>query len=376
MKKLIWGIVIVIVMALIVVFGRGNQKVDDDTFKIGFIGDMSMGCAKYASYEAVKLAENEINAKGGIDGKKLEIIYEDGKCNGKDAAAAASKLVNVDKVKVILGGHSTPESAAMAPIVEKARVVMLASITSSPVLTNAGEYVFRTTPVSTVQSGIIADYAKQKGFKKVGVIVEQTDYAKPIAEQFKTKSEENGIEVSVYDSFSKDQNDFRSSISKVVAAKVDGLFVSVQRPEAAVIFLKQAKELGFKGQIFGNDQFVVPSSIDQIPELYEGVVGAQPLFDEVNNEKTKKFKESLMSEFGLPNIPNGIWTAESYDAVYIIADALKKYGNDANKIKDYLENLTAYEGASGKVSIDPVTHDGIREYFLMHIKNGKKELLK
>jgi branched-chain amino acid transport system substrate-binding protein len=124
---------------------------------------------------------DEINKAGGIDGKRLQIIFEDGKCTSKDALSAANKLIQVDKVKVILGGHCTPESVAIAPVAEKNKIVMLAGITSTPLLSSAGEYVFRTTSVSTVQSTILAEIAVNKlGGKKFAVIYEQSDFARPI----------------------------------------------------------------------------------------------------------------------------------------------------------------------------------------------------
>jgi len=124
--------------------------------KIGFIGAMSGPFTKYGAFEAVNLAVEEINKAGGINGRKIILVAEDGKCDGKEAVNAVNKLINIDKIKIILGGHCTPESLAIAPIVEQNKVIMLASITTSPGLTHAGDYVFRTSPVSTVQSEIIA----------------------------------------------------------------------------------------------------------------------------------------------------------------------------------------------------------------------------
>lgn len=372
--KIIIGIVVVI-LVIVAITLAGKKDTDGDTIKIGFISDLSGSVKKYGAYEAGKLAMDEINANEGINGKKLEIIFEDGKCNSKEAVNAANKLIQADKVKVILGGHCTPESAAIAPIVEQNKVVMLAGITSSPVLSSRGEYVFRTTSISTVQSGIMADIAVNKlKEKNFAVIHEQTDYARPIAEVFKSEVESRGGTVKIFEGFAPDTNDFKTILAKVKSAGVDGILLSPQRPDAGLNIMKQLGELGIKAQLYGNDIIINQTQIDQSPSLYEGMIFAGPDYDIINNPKSKKFNDTFKETFGYVP-PFGVFTAESYDGVYIIADAIEKYGLDAEKIKDYLANLKNYEGASGKITINE-KHDGVREYVPKIIKSGKTELYK
>lgn len=371
--KIIIGIVVVIIIILLLT--GSNKKGDSDTIKIGFISDLSGSVKKYGAYEAGKLAMDEINKAGGINGKKLEIIFEDGKCNSKDATSAANKLIQADGVKIILGGHCTPESAAIAPIAEANKVIQLAAITSSPVMSSRGQYVFRTTSVSTVQSTIDADIAinKLKG-KNFAVLFEQTDYARPIAEQFKTDIESKGGVIKIYEGFTPETNDFKTILAKIKSANVDAILLSPQRPDAALNIMKQLKELGVKKQLFGNDITINQTLIDQSPEFYEGMIFAGPNYDPINNPKSKKFNDDYKNAFGFVP-PFGIFTAESYDGVYIIADAIAKYGMDVDKIKDYLANLKNYEGASGKITINE-KHDGVRDYVAKVIKSGKFELYK
>lgn len=104
--------------------------------------------SKYGALQSAQLAEEDINAAIGINGHPLQLIDEDGKGDLKTALTAAMKLVDSDGVKFILGGHCTPESLAIAPFLEREKVIMLAAITSTPKLTSAGDYIFRVTPVS------------------------------------------------------------------------------------------------------------------------------------------------------------------------------------------------------------------------------------
>ena len=374
MKKQIW--IPILIVAIIVVVGAvllttNKQKPLAGEIKVGYIGAITGPVAKYGSYEAVQLAVEDINNSGGINGAHLKLIAEDGKCNGKDAIDAVNKLINIDKVKVILGGHCTPESASIAPIVEKNKIIMLASITTSPVLTDMGDYVFRTSPVSVVQSELVANLAYNNlGLKNLAIIYELTDYARPIAEKMNEKFTDYGGQVSLFESYTPGIIDFRTLLTKAKNKGVDSIFISAQSPDAALNFMKQVKELGLDNvQIFGNDVAGTQAIIDQMPELYEGFILALPNFD-TNSKKTAKFINEYKEKYNVGNIPYGIWTAESYDAVFIIADALKKYGENPDKIKEYLYNVKNYDGVSGKITIDK-NGDGVRSYFLKIVKDGK-----
>lgn len=369
-NKIIWGIIGIIILFLIGFIYSNVNKKSQDTIKIGWISDLTGPVAKYGAYEAGMLAVEDINNAGGINGKKLVLIVEDGKCNSKAAVDAANKLINIDKVKIIIGGHCTPESAAIAPIAEKNKIIMLASITSSPVLTNMGDYIFRTSPISTVQSSILANFSYNKlKIKKIAIIYEQTDYARPIAEKLKDEFLNLGGKVLIFESFSPGTTDFRTILEKVKNEKVDAIFFDPQSPDATYNFMKQIKEINIKIQLLGNDVTSNKLIIDKIPESFEGFILAIPNFNE-NNLKTKEFIERYKNKYNVDSIPQDIWTAESYDGVIIVGDMLKKCGEtNPDCMKDFLYGLKNYQGVSGTFSIDS-NGDGIRDYNLKIIKNG------
>lgn len=343
---------------------------EKEDINLGFIGAMTGSVAKYGAYEAVSLAVDEINAQGGINGRKINMIYEDGKCDAKEAVIAANKLISIDGVRVILGGHCTPESASIAPIAEKNKVIMLASITSSPVLTNMGDYVFRTSPISTVQSEIVANASYHKlGLRKMAIIYEQTDYARPIAEKMKESFSENGGSVVVYDAYNPGTLDFRTLLAKAKEKGADSIFFSAQSPDSVLAFMKQYQESGTKMQLLGNEVTSGQILIDKLPQAYEGYVFAAPAFNP-ESRKTKSFVARYNKKHGTENIPYGIWTAESYDAVWIVRYCIEIYGEDPEEIKECLYNIQDFDGVSGKISIDE-NGDGIRSYSLKIVRAGK-----
>ena len=169
-----------------------NSKLEP--VRIGWVGSITGKLSKWGAFNASKLAEEEINQAGGINGRPLEIIYEDAKSEGKEAVNAFSKLVSVDQVKFVIGGTCTPETMPIAPLAERHKVVLLAVITSNPYLTTAGDYVFRLTYRSIDAAEYLANIAaKQDQGKLFGVLYEESDYPRPQAEKFKEVLDKAGM---------------------------------------------------------------------------------------------------------------------------------------------------------------------------------------
>ncbi|MFA6422578.1 MAG: ABC transporter substrate-binding protein [Candidatus Buchananbacteria bacterium] len=375
------GIILVIVILIIIILAgwyflvinkQSNSIVHKPEIKIGFIGAMTGPLAKYGAYEATQLAIDNINAAGGINGMPVKLIAEDGKGDSATAVTAMNKLINVDGVKVILGGHNSPESNTIAPIADENKVIMLASISSGPGLKPIGNYVFRTTPISTVQSDIVSEFAINKlNLKKMAIIYEQTDYARPIAEKMKEGFSSLGGNVVLYDGYNPGTIDFKTILLKIKNNGADSIFISVQNPDASFNFQKQLKELNINNiKIFGNDVAIVPANVSRAPDLYEGIMGALVDFD-INNPKTKAFIDKYNAKYNTQRLPYDVWTAESYDATMILADAISKNGLDVEKLKTYFQNgINNYDGVSGTFGIDK-KGNGIRGYSLKIVKDGK-----
>ena len=149
-----------------------------DTIKIGFIGPLTGDAAAYGvdTLNGAKMKVDEINAAGGINGKQISLIVEDSKCNGADAVSAAQKLANVDKVVGVIGGACSSETLGAAPIFEAAKIVEIGTLSSSPDITKAGDFIFRAYPSDALKTKAMAQYFRSKGFTKVAVIAENTDF--------------------------------------------------------------------------------------------------------------------------------------------------------------------------------------------------------
>src|SRR6266404_612420 len=180
--KWIVGVIVVVLVVWAIVAAQkktknesamtGNQ-VASDSYKVGVLLPLTGDAATYGEggRNIFQMATDEINGSGGVNGKKLELIIEDSKCNGQDASNAMQKLVSVDKVQIVLGGFCSGETLAAEPIAESNKVALFSPGSSSPKLTNIGKYFSRDYPSDASQGSVLADVAYNKNsWKKVAIL--------------------------------------------------------------------------------------------------------------------------------------------------------------------------------------------------------------
>ena len=346
-----------------------------EPIKIGFMGPLSGDSAAYGEpmLNFMDLAISEINAAGGVNGAQLIPIYEDAKCNDKDATAAAQKLVTIDGVKVILGGFCSSESLAAIPVAEAGQVALFSPASSSPDLTGKSRFFSRNYPSDAAQGKVLADAAYTiKKWKNVVMIQEQLDYPLGIFNAFSAAFEQLGGKKVVKESFPTSTTNFRSMLSKLKAMKPDAIFVNAQTPAAADRILKQISDLKWKVGIIVND--VVARDVKTLETnkvILEGAFVAE-FGTDINNAKFQNLLASYKVKYGI-DMPFQSYGQTEYDAVYIVRDALMAVGNDGAKIADWLKTVTNWEGASGSVTIS-ADGDRVGGHVLKVIKGGIVEL--
>lgn len=232
-KTVLWLVVLVLLVGGFILYGSkkdgGEEAAPKEPIKIGVMGPFTGDAAIYGEplRNVYFLAAEEINAGGGINGSNIEFIVEDSKCNGKDATNAVQKLINVDKVQVILGGFCSSESIAAVPVAEAAKVALFSPGSSSPDLTGISPYFFRNYPSDASQGKILAEVAYSKGWRTVAMLQEQTDYALGVYKTFSATFEGLGGKL-VKEETPSSNIDFRSQLTKLKAANPDALFIDTQ----------------------------------------------------------------------------------------------------------------------------------------------------
>lgn len=345
---------------------------EGESIKVGAILPLSGDGATYGIpvQRVAQITLDEVNAAGGVAGKKLEFIWEDGGCSSDMGNRAATKLVDVDKVKLIYGGFCSSETLAAAPIVEKNKVVLLSPGSSSPLITTAGDFVFRNYPSDSTQGQVLAEYAAKKGYKKVGVIAEQQDYTLGIRDAFEKNFKEKGGTV-LTEAYLSDASDFRTQILKLKAEEVDVYFINPQTPAKTDLIFKQLQEAQIQGPFMANDVvFGYQKLITDYKDFIEGMVGAESTYDR-ENPGMAKLQETYKTKYN-EELPYLVYMATSYDAVYVIKEAIEAVGYDAEKIRDYLYGIKDRKGLSGSLTIDK-NGDPMAGHVLRVVKAGKVE---
>jgi branched-chain amino acid transport system substrate-binding protein len=349
-----------------VAFSQGAESANTE-IRVGWVGGMSGPTAKYGAYQSALLAEEDINNEGGINGRPFKLIFEDGKGTGKTAVSAAQKLMSADRVSFIVGGHSTPESLPMAPMVERNGALMLAAITSSPKLTGLSRNFFRVTAVSLQGASALAQFAvEEKGISAFGVVYVLTDYAQPLAEGFRDEVLQRKGRVPVFEGLAPGDLDARPLLLRMKRAGVTCLYLGIQSPEAAVAVLQQAAEISFHPLLLGNEITgnAVTTAGDR-KSLFEGLVFAEPEFD-LEAKRTKAFIKRYKARFGVESLPYGFWSAEAYDAVRLLAETIGRCGEEVSAVRACLLSVHNYQGVSGPISINE-QGDGVRKYLIKRI---------
>lgn len=328
-----------------------TEEVDDGgAIVLGGIAPLTGDAAAYGIpiSTIADIAVEKLNEEGGINGREVSIVWEDGKCNGQDAASAAQKLINVDKVKVIIGGFCSSETLGAAPIAEQAGVVMVSPGSSSPDITDAGDFIFRTYPSDSAQAKILAEEAEALGLEKVGILTEEQDYTIGIEQAF--IAEFDGEVVA--ENFLGTDSDLKTQITKLKNEGVDGFFINTQTPAKGELMVKQLQELGYEGQLFANDIFAGSTEVIQTnAELLEGTITALVAYD-AESEGFQYFEAKYLEQTGEESVPWTSYSATAYDAVMVVAEAIAANGHTATGVRDFLYTVSNWPGAGGSLTLD------------------------
>lgn len=378
-KTVLWLVVLVLVVGGFILYGSrkdgGEEASPKEPIKIGVMVPLTGDAAVYGEpgRNIYFLAAEEINASGGINGSNIEFVVEDSKCNGKDATSVAQKLVNIDKVQVILGGFCSGESIAATPIAEAAKVALFSPGSSSPDLTGISPYFFRNYPSDASQGKILAEVAYGKGWRTVAILQEQTDYALGVYNTFSATFEALGGKL-VKEETPSSNIDFRSQLTKLKAANPDALFIDTQTPAVSERIFKQIQDLKWKPAFIINDATAGDTkTVAQYATLLEGAIAAEFGVDP-QNPKFQHLLVAYTAKYGGTELPYQSYAQTEYDAVYMLKDAIASVGYSGEKIAAWFRTVKDWDGASGKITIE-ASGDRAGGHVAKVIKNGKVEVM-
>ena len=336
--------------AAMVLAGVASHSFAADTIKIGIAGPKTGPVAQYGDmqFSGAKMAIEQINAKGGVDGKKLEAVEYDDACDPKQAVAVANKVVN-DGVKFVVGHLCSSSTQPASDVYEDEGVIMITPAATSPDITSRGyKMVFRTIGLDSAQGpaagNYIADHVKPK---IVAVLHDKQQYGEGIATAVKKTLEGKGVKVAVFEGVNAGDKDFSSMISKLKQANVDFVYYGGYHPELGLI-LRQSKEKGLNAKFMGPEG-VGNDSISQIAQdASEGLLVTLPKSFDADPEN-KAIVDAIKAD---GKDPSGPFVFPAYSAVELIAEGIKAAkSDDTAKVAEAIHKGT-FKTPTGALSFD------------------------
>jgi branched-chain amino acid transport system substrate-binding protein len=337
---------------------------------IGYLGPLTGEAASYGidTLNGVKLAVEDINAAGGINGRRVELIAEDAQCTGADAASAAQKLVNVDKVVAIMGGQCSGETLAAAPIVEAGKIPMISPVSSSPDVTQAGEFVFRVYPSDALKTKAMAKYLQEQKYTKLAMISENTDFATAFRKAITEQLEEGVI---VFDELVEpNTKDFRTLMARLQDIDFDIFFPNSQSDAVMAAMLQQLREAGLTQQAITHDVGDSVTLLEIAPEASSGLL----VINVPTSGQGTDFETRFTGKFG-PAQSTIAFAAHAYDGMSILAEAIRLVGTEGPALRDALYAMPGYAGLVGTISFDEHGDAVGIPYVLKRFQNGAIETI-
>jgi ABC-type branched-subunit amino acid transport system substrate-binding protein len=340
-------------------------------YKVGLINHLTGDAAAYGQSmkKGTELALDVINAAGGINGVPMQVTYEDDRLQAADAQTAFLKLVESDKVPVVMGSGSSSISLSLCPKAQEMKVVQFSSISTAPSLRNCGKYFFSAMASDTAQGPEWVKVAQYLGAKEAAVMYINNDYGIGVKDTFVPAFEKTGGKVLIAQPFDAGNKDFRTEILKVKATNPKVIFIVDHVAEGSIV-IKQAKELGMDNVQWVTDVSMVASEVPQLAgAAAEGIMGLRA--GSTQTPEYKAFRDAFMKKY---NSEPTIWSDFAYDTTMLVAKAIEKGGYTADGIQKALFDVAqTYVGPSGAKKFDEAgIAQGVYEW--MQVKDGKWDL--
>ncbi len=332
-------------VALLLVVGCGSQPVT-----IGLITPLSGNNA--ADGAELKRAAELATDHFLVDGKKVVVKVGDGACNAATSTATATELVEKD-IKYILGGYCSGETLGAATVTEPANVILLSGSSTSPQITDVGDFVFRTSAPGTQRGTVMANLANSLGYKRLFVVHESTPYATDLANVFRNRVTEHGIELAGFETYPQNDPDFSAIIAKLRTADFDALYFVPQSLHNGEKFGEALQATNISVQILGN-QILFSPTIARTGGPFANIYVAEVLLEE-DAPLIAEFKQRWREKYGeevMPTTATLFHYLTHYEGVKLITELIERCGDNTACARDHLYSIRNRETSFGTYSFD------------------------
>jgi len=368
MQKRLIGILFIIFSGVITSCG---PKINLNEIRIGEYGSLTGAQATFGTStdNGIKLAVDEINGAGGINGKTLKLTAYDDQGDPAEAAVVVTKLITQDQVQVVLGEVASSLSLAAAPICQQNKIPMISPSSTNPKVTQVGDYVFRVCFIDPFQGQVMSDFAMKNLKAQTAAILrdQKSDYSMGLADFFVKRFKEKGGTIVSDQSYVAGDVDFKSQLTNIRGQKPDVIFVPGYYGEVGLI-AKQARELGVKAALLGGDGWDSSKLYEIGGAALDGCYFSSHYSPESTDPKVQDFVKKYQTKYG--QVPDALATL-GYDSMGVLAAALKnaKSLSEAD-IRDAIAATKAYTGVTGSISLD-ANRDAVKPAVVLKIENSK-----
>ncbi|HEX8368397.1 MAG TPA: ABC transporter substrate-binding protein [Pyrinomonadaceae bacterium] len=331
----------------------GTTTGGGDTIRIGVYGDTTGATSSFgqSTKNGIQLAFEEINAAGGVNGKKLEMVFEDDQGTPEKAKTVISKLINQDKVVAVLGEVASSNSLAAAPVAQEAKIPMITPSSTNPKVTEIGDYISRVCFIDPFQGAVMAKFASNTLGAKTAAILgdNSSDYSKGLTQFFEQEFTKLGGRIITKQTYAQRDQDFKAQLTQMRDQKPDVIYIPGYYSEVGII-AKQARELGMNQPLLGGDGW-------DSPELWKlGGAALSPAY--ISNHysadnpapEIQNFVKTYQAKFSVA--PDSL-AALAYDSAKVLADAIKRAGGtDSAKLRDAINSTKDFKGVTGTITLD------------------------
>jgi len=347
-----------------------TQGGSGDKVRIGVFMSTTGSTANFgiSSVNGIKMAADEINAAGGINGKQVELLVQDDRSDASEAATIVTKFVTQDQVNAVIGEVASSRSIAAAPIAQNAKIPMLTPSSTNPEVTKKGDFIFRSCFIDPYQGAAIAQFAaKTLGAKSAAIMVDRkNDYSTGLEKVISEVFTRFGGKIVATQSYQEGDQDFNAQLTSLKGSNPEVIFVPGYYNDVGLI-AKQARDKGITVPLIGGDGW-------DSEQLYK--IGGTALngsyftnhyspFD--TDPRVVKFVSDYKKRYN--STPDAL-AATAYDAANIMFDAIKRSKSlSGTDIRDALQATNAFPGVTGTVTFNQ-NRDAVKPIVMIEIKDG------
>jgi branched-chain amino acid transport system substrate-binding protein len=340
----------------------------------GHVGSMTGQEATFgdSSDKGIKLAVEELNAKGGVKGKQVDLKTYDDQGKPEEAALAATRLITQDKVTVLLGEVASSRSLAMAPIADANKVPHITPSSTNPKVTKDGDktrpFVFRVCFIDPFQGTVMAKFAKEKGVKKVAILRDVgSAYSVGLADYFLSKYKDLGGTIVNDQSYKAGDQDFKAQLTAIKAKAPEAIYVPGYYTDVALI-ARQARELGIKVPLMGGDGWDSAKLFEIGGQAIEGSYFSNHYSPDDPSPRIQDFINRYKARFGA--VPDSM-AATAYDAAMVAAAAISRATDMTGEaIAAAIAATKDFPGVTGVITLDQ-DHNAVKSAVVLEVKGGK-----